>query len=148
LNTAWTAASICRPWMGCPNPCTPAMVMKMVYMSRKTWDGVSFESHRTSISDYYQLTQARLKIWSSNPMAFIMHNLVYSRRGTKMNEIKVIAHITATARIPLPANIFSRISETLLIGTRPQIIRRCSREPDIVLKNEHIQNPADCFLAI
>jgi hypothetical protein len=41
LYTAWTAESIGKADMGCPNPCTPAIVIKIVYRSRNTWNVVS-----------------------------------------------------------------------------------------------------------
>jgi hypothetical protein len=63
-----------------------------------------------------------------------------------MKERKVIAHITATARIPLPANIFNSLIESLWNERQSKRMRRGSTDHKALLEGKHPENTDDGFL--
>ena len=63
-----------------------------------------------------------------------------------MKEIKVIAHITATARIPLSANIFNSLVESLWNERWSKSMRRGSIDHKALPEGEHPENTDDGFL--
>jgi hypothetical protein len=63
-----------------------------------------------------------------------------------MKEIKVIAHITATARIPLPANILNSLVKCLWNERRSKSMRRGSIDHKALSEGEHPEDTDDGFL--